>query len=107
MNSSFAEVIKLKNGKTIEADIIKKSNGRIEVDVSGMSVTYYIDEIETIDNKPVVPGKDVAPVVKKVDAPKLTIEIRKEAYYLEPQIEEAIKAGISIIYETYQKEFGF
>ncbi|MDD5585050.1 MAG: hypothetical protein PHV55_08355, partial [Candidatus Omnitrophica bacterium] len=45
----YAETIKLKNGKTVEGKILEKNSSSIKVDISGLSITYYVDEIENID----------------------------------------------------------
>jgi len=52
LNSSlFAETIVLKSGKTVEAKIIEKNNDSIKVDLYGTSLTYYLEDIESIDGK--------------------------------------------------------
>ena len=52
-SSIFAETITLKSGKTIEGKILEKTDKSIKVDINGVSVTYYIDEIEGIDKEKV------------------------------------------------------
>jgi len=49
--STYAEVIKFKNNKTIEAQIIEKTDQYIKVNISGAPVKYYLSDIESIDNK--------------------------------------------------------
>lgn len=44
-----AETIVLKTGKTIESKILEKTDKNIKVDISGIPITYYLDEIKTID----------------------------------------------------------
>jgi len=46
---SYPETILLKNGKTIEAEIIEKTDVYIKVGYYGVPLTYYLDEIESID----------------------------------------------------------
>ena len=46
---SFAETIVFKSGKTVEADIIEKRDEYIKIDIAGIPLMYYFDEIETID----------------------------------------------------------
>lgn len=50
---SHAETIKFKNGKTIEAKVMEKTEQYIKVDISGIPITYYLNEIESIDGKAV------------------------------------------------------
>ena len=53
--SLFADTIVLKSGKRIEGDIVERSANYIKVEVSGTTLTYFIDEISTI-NEGVVTG---------------------------------------------------
>jgi V8-like Glu-specific endopeptidase len=48
---SYPETIKLKNGKTIEAKIIEKTDTAVKLDINGASVAYFLDEIESITGK--------------------------------------------------------
>jgi len=48
-SSIFAETIILKSGKTLEVKIVEKTDTYIKVDIDGISITYYLDEIENID----------------------------------------------------------
>ncbi len=41
----FAETIHLKNGKTVEGKIIEKTKEYIKLDVDGITLTYYSDQI--------------------------------------------------------------
>jgi hypothetical protein len=49
--STFAETIGLKSGKTVEGKIIEKNDEYIKIDFQGVSLTYYNDEIESIDGQ--------------------------------------------------------
>jgi hypothetical protein len=63
---SFAETVVLKSGKTIEGKIIEKTNKSIKVDIEGIPLTYYLEDIENID------GKKIAPVsVENTDSKKV------------------------------------
>jgi len=48
-SSVFAETIVLKSGRTVEAKILKKTDNSIKVDVEGIPITYYLNEVESID----------------------------------------------------------
>jgi len=52
----YAETIILKSGKQIEAKIIEKGSEWIKVDTAGVQLTYFLDEIDTIDGKIAVSG---------------------------------------------------
>lgn len=59
---AFAETIVLKTGKTIEGKILEQNESSINVDIEGVTLTYYLDEIQSID------GKEVTPVSVKEEA---------------------------------------
>ncbi len=48
---AHAETIKLKSGKTVEAKIIEKTSTSIKADVNGIPITYYFEEIDSIDGQ--------------------------------------------------------
>jgi len=48
---SYAETIVLKSGETIEGEIIERTDEFIKVDIYGIPITYYLDEIESIDGE--------------------------------------------------------
>jgi len=48
---SFAETIILKSGKTIDARIVERADKSIKVDFYGVPLTYYLEDIESIDGK--------------------------------------------------------
>lgn len=80
----FAETIVLKSGKTIEAKIIKKTDNSIKVDIEGVSVTYYLGDIESINGKTVANLKDS-------DIPKITYE--DIAKSVEKEAQESLKSS--------------
>lgn len=52
----FADTIVLKSGKKVEGKILEKSADALKIDISGMSVNYFLDEIDSINGeKPVIP----------------------------------------------------
>lgn len=53
-NFSFAETIVLKSGKVVEEKIVERTDEYIKVDLFGVPLTYYLDEIESIDGESVV-----------------------------------------------------
>ncbi|MCX5668949.1 MAG: hypothetical protein NTX89_02345 [Candidatus Omnitrophica bacterium] len=52
--SSFAETILLKSGRTVEGKLIKKTDEYIKIDFQGMPLTYYLEDIESIDGEKVI-----------------------------------------------------
>ncbi len=50
---TFAETIVLKSGKKVEGKIIAKTDEYIKIDFQGVPLTYFFDEIESIDGEKV------------------------------------------------------
>lgn len=48
---SYSEVIKLKNGKTIKGKILLKTDILVKVKINGISISYFFDEIDSINDK--------------------------------------------------------
>lgn len=72
-----AETIKLKNGKTIEGKIVEQKSDSIKVDSGiGISISYFLDELESINGKSIEKSSQPVPKVQNaVDVSKL-LEIR-------------------------------
>lgn len=51
--SIFAETIVLKSGQKVEGQIIKRTDEYVKIDFQEVILTYFLDEIETIDGKKV------------------------------------------------------
>jgi len=45
----YPETIKLKSGKIVESTIVERTDSYIKVDIAGIPITYYLDDIENID----------------------------------------------------------
>lgn len=73
--SVSAETILLKSGKIVEGEIIERDQERIKVDFLGVSLTYYLDEIESIDRE------------------KITLPLIKEEISLPVEDKEASQGG--------------
>jgi len=68
-NSSFAETIKFKSGKVVEGQVIKLIRDEVRVDTGmGIVITYFRDEIESID------GKELSPAEILVEAEDMPIK---------------------------------
>lgn len=52
--SAHPESIRLKSGKAVEGKIIERKGGSIRIDFQGIPLTYYLEDIETIDGKPIL-----------------------------------------------------
>lgn len=97
--SSFAENIVLKSGKIIDKKIIEKTDDYIKVDISGVPITYYLDDLESINGiKVVLPVK-----IKK--EPLIEINTSASGKDLadsseEKADEELLKYGIKFIFPS-------
>jgi acetyl esterase/lipase len=49
--SLFAETLILKSGRTIEGKILEKNDATVKIDVAGVILSYYSDEIEKISQE--------------------------------------------------------
>lgn len=77
VSAAFADTIYLKSGKSVEGTITSQSDEKIVVEVvPGIPITYYRDEIESVDGKAAQPE------------PKKTIDIYNKDYLFK------IKSGI-------------
>ena len=79
--SAFAATITFKSGKEVEGEIIERSQDFIKIDFLGMPVTYYYDEIESIDGEPVT-----APEL----SPQEDINITEDSPELSEQVDAAV-----------------
>ena len=64
--SLFAETIVLKSGKQIEGKILEKTDEYVRIDFMGVALSYFYDQIETIDGvKPISAKKGIVPIKKE------------------------------------------
>ena len=57
--------IMLKDGRTVQGDIIKQDNKSLQINVDGVIMTYYADEIKNIEVKPFITDPTVpVPVIQ-------------------------------------------
>jgi hypothetical protein len=122
---AFAETVVLKSGQTIECEIVKKTDKYIEVDFQGVTLTYFLDEVERIEGgKKAVPapsedtlGKHKSDAVEKnilTETPKAVPDIISQvnaAYYnLKQQGLQELKCEVTgtvfdQIKETYKLKY--
>ena len=60
VSPAMAETVFLKDGRIVEGKILEKTDKGVKVDVNGTAMTYYADEIKTVDGQPL--PKPVLPV---------------------------------------------
>ncbi len=97
-----AEEIVLNSGMKIKGNIFERSDNKIRIRTSGVDVTYYLDEIRSIDGKPLdIP----APAeVKAVSAPPKadSANTQEMAETAQPVIEAAAEAQAQKLEEVVQ-----
>jgi hypothetical protein len=54
----YAETIYLKSGRTAEGKIIERTEDTVKLDVYGTKVTYYLEDIDKIDNEKIASASD-------------------------------------------------
>lgn len=75
---TFAETLYLKNGRKVQGKIVEKNEKFTKVDVSGVKVTYYADEIDHVQEDAPAPtpsasGASFKPA-EKIEKPPLVIK---------------------------------
>ncbi|MCM8787008.1 MAG: S1C family serine protease [Candidatus Omnitrophica bacterium] len=83
--SVCAETIVFRSGKIMQAKIIERTNKYIKVDIQGIPITYYIEEIESIDGvlvdtsvsstKDTFYQKEPKDIYKKISSAIVNIEV--------------------------------
>lgn len=75
-NNLLAETVVLKSGKTVEGKITETTDKYIKVDFQGVGITYYLDEIASIDGQAVVlPAAVKESAVGSVDKAEMIKEL--------------------------------
>jgi len=80
---AYAETLVLKSGKTVEGRIVEKNDKYIKLDIVGIPVTYYLNDIESIDGQKITPAQAIEALEEKKEAPVI-----KEKIKLEPPLEK-------------------
>lgn len=119
---SFASTVVLESGQRVEGDIIERDEDYIKVSYDGVEVTFYLDEIITIDGIEVeVPEADEYSTVdydfddefeepeefvSSHEAPVQEESIGTESYFTEEQADEGSRALSSSIRDETVNVFG-
>jgi hypothetical protein len=54
LTSAFAETIRLKNGQVVEGKVVEKTDSYIKVDIAGVPITYFNDQLEQNEGDKVI-----------------------------------------------------
>ena len=106
---AYTGTITLKNGKTVTASILEKTEEFIKVDIEGVGVKYYLDEIESFDenddtNQQAPPESNISEEKEDslTEADKIRIENCQEAIKLNPDSPIAY-SNLGLIYESLKE----
>ncbi len=62
--TAFAATVNLTDGRVVQGEILKQDGQSLQINVDGVAMTYYADEIKDIDGKPLAAApKAVVPAV--------------------------------------------
>lgn len=64
-----AEIILLKNGGAINGKILEQDKKKMKVEFNGQAVTYYLDEIQSVNGQPLTPEVPNPSQVSTTDEP--------------------------------------
>lgn len=76
-----AVTVNLKDGSSIQGDIVKQDAKSLQINVDGVSMTYYVNEIKDVDGKPFT-GLPVPSAQPEAAAPGGVIDEDKKALIL-------------------------
>jgi len=85
-----AETIVLKSGKSVEGKIIERAGNYVKVDIEGVPITYYLDEIKSVNGKDVSAIENLWSQIKAGEYPD--IEIAGDEKFI-----NQVKAALSLI----------
>ena len=75
-----AATVNLTDGRTVQGDIIKQDKKSLQIDVDGVTMTYYADEIKNIDGNPWGAGQTgpaaSPPVAEGIDPDKKALILK-------------------------------
>ena len=73
LSFASAATLNLADGRSVQGDIVKQDGKSVEINVDGVNMTYYADEIKDIDGKPLAaspaPAQD-QPAAQPTPAPE-------------------------------------
>lgn len=100
---SFAVTIELKSGKIISGDLIEKTSDHIKINLYDITLTYYLNEIKTIDGED--PFATEEETVKKEIPPVEHFLMEAMKYGSSKKFKDAkksLEAGLKIYKDNYE-----
>ena len=81
-NLFAADIVTLKSGQSVEGDIIERNGDSVQIDAYGVKMTYFMDEVSSINGEKVVEApKQIMPVAQNVSnvvSEPISQEIKEE-----------------------------
>ena len=72
----LADTIILKSGKTVEGKIVERTDTSIKVDIGGVALTYWMDQIQTINDKTFSGEETKRIYIRAVSVPCLSMIVK-------------------------------
>ncbi|MCF7907543.1 MAG: DUF1570 domain-containing protein [Candidatus Omnitrophica bacterium] len=108
----YSETIDFKSGKTITGNIVDQTDKFIKVEVSGVEVKYYLEDIAAIDGQPLLEKEPLSEktvfesISDKTDKP-VEIKIFAVEWNMPEDIRQTINTGIWALQGIYNDIFDF
>jgi tetratricopeptide (TPR) repeat protein len=93
---TLAETIVLKSGKTVEGKLIEKTDKYIKIDFQGVPLTYFSDEIQSVDGVNIDEAEkrvNIQPAISKEN----TNTISNDKIYTQESYDSAYQKGASYL----------
>ncbi len=94
---AFAETIVLKSGRIVEGDVVQKTDKYIKIGLDGLKITYYMDEIKSIDGVKVEQLLELRTQAETSYASKIPVLVMDEFSQEKSSADKIQKENISIL----------
>ncbi|MBU1112253.1 MAG: hypothetical protein KKH93_00040 [Candidatus Omnitrophica bacterium] len=103
----FAEVIVLKSGKTVEGDIIEKTDKYIKVNIANIPITYYLSDINSIEGEPLQFSENIKAILsEKYDLEQADLYAKEALNYMMKGDLNTAKEKLNLSLECFPNHFG-
>jgi len=102
---AYSQTIELKSGKIINGRIVEQSDKFIKVDVGGIAIKYYFEDIVAMGGQPLVKDdSEIETASEDIDRP-IPIKIFAVEWNMPDDINKAIHAGVWTLQGIYNDIF--
>ncbi|MFH0755006.1 MAG: DUF2059 domain-containing protein [Candidatus Omnitrophota bacterium] len=74
-----ADMLKLKNGSTVEGKIVEQSADNVKVDIGGVTLTYYTDEVASVEKSELPAASEIPAAAPVMTAPEAAVSMPSAA----------------------------